>query len=183
MCQGAEDSTYTTTVPSEAGKYTAMAVFAATEAYNEVVITSDFEILPSVQADGTAPVISGIENGKIYYGDQKVTVTDEDLSSVTVNGSAVEVSGNSVDITLKPSDGVYSIVAEDTAGNRTQYTVEVLETWVRDGITTNGKKNLKNARMYKLGSGKWTVDGDSTVYSGGGTFYVKNGGEYDFKKK
>lgn len=181
--QGAEDSAYTTIAPSEAGKYTAKAVFAETELFNEVSVTSDFEILPSAQEDGTAPVISGIENGKTYYGDQKVTITDENLSSVTVNGSAVEVSGNSVDITLKPLDGTYSIVAEDTAGNRTQYTVEVLETWVRDGITTNGKKNLKNARMYKLGSGKWTVAGDNTVYTGGGSFYVKNGGEYDFKKK
>ena len=181
--QGAEDSTYTMTVPSEAGKYTAMAVFAATELYNEVVVLSDFEILSSVETDGTAPIISGVENGKTYYGDQKVTITDENLSSITVNGSAVEVSGNSVDITLNPSDGVYSIVAADTAGNQTQYTVEVLETWVRDGIKTNGKKNLKQARMYKLGSGKWTVAGDNTVYTGGGSFYVKNGGEYDFKKK
>ena len=181
--QGAEDSAYTTTVPSEAGKYTAKAVFAETELFNEVSVTSNFEILPSAQEDGTAPVISGVENGKTYYGDQKVTITDENLSSVTVNGGAVEVSGNSVDITLKPSDDVYSIVATDTAGNRTQYTVEVLETWIRDGITTNGKKNLKNTRMYKLGSGKWTVAGDNTVYTGGGSFYVKNGGEYDFKKK
>ena len=181
--QGADDSAYTMTAPSEVGKYTAKAVFAETELFNEVSVTSDFEILPSAQEDGTAPVISGVENGKTYYGDQKVTITDENLSSITVNGSAVEVSGNSVDITLKPSDEVYSIVATDTAGNRTQYTVEVLETWVRDGITTNGKKNLKNARMYKLGSGKWTVAGDDTVYTGGGSFYVKNGGEYDFKKK
>ncbi|MDE7266324.1 MAG: hypothetical protein K2N89_02540 [Lachnospiraceae bacterium] len=181
--QGAEDSAYTTTVPSEAGKYTAKAVFAETELFNEVSVTSNFEILPSAQEDGTAPVISGVENGQTYYGDQKVTITDENLSSVTVNGSAVEVSGNSVDITLIPSDGAYSIVAEDTAGNRTQYTVEVLETWIRDGITTNGKKNLKSARMYKLGGGKWTVAGDNTVYAGGGSFYVKNGGEYDFKKK
>lgn len=161
-------------------------IFAEDEAGNQVfctVLVKQAETPPPVQIDKTAPVISGVENGQTYYGDQKVAVTDENLSSVTVNGSAVAISDNRADITLVPSDENYNIVAEDTAGNRTQYTVEVLETWVRDGIMTNGKKNLKHARMYKLGSGQWTVDGDSTVYSGGGTFYVKNGGEYDFKKK
>ena len=180
---GVHDNTaYITLNPSEE-PYTILAEDAAGNQTICIVLVKQAETPPPVQEDETAPVISGVENGKTYYGDQKVTITDENLSSVTVNGSAVEVSGNSVDITLKPSDDVYSIVATDTAGNRTQYTVEVLETWIRDGITTNGKKNLKNTRMYKLGSGKWTVAGDNTVYTGGGSFYVKNGGEYDFKKK
>lgn len=184
--QGADDNAFTTVPPTQVGKYTAKAVFAATELYKEVVKTSDFEILPEVpveEVDEIAPVISGIENGQIYYGDQTATVTDENLQTVTVNGESVALSGNRVDITLKPSEEAYKIVAEDTAGNKTEYTVEVWETWVRDGIKTDGKKMLRRARMYKLGSGQWTVDGDSTVYSGGGTFYVKNGGEYDFKKK
>lgn len=181
--QGADDYAYTTTAPAQAGKYTAKAVFAATELYLEVVRTSDFEILPSIEApDETAPVISGVSDGMTYFGDQAVTVTDENLRLVTVNGVAAEISDNCANITLKPSDDVYQIAAEDAAGNRIQYTVEVWETWVRDGISTNGKKKLRTARLYKLGSGQWTVDGDSTIYQGGGTFYVKNGGEYDFKK-
>lgn len=181
--QGADDSTYTTTVPDKAGKYTAKAVFAATEKYLEVIRTSDFEILPSVPAvDDTAPVIDGVSNGQIYYGDQAVTVTDTNLRTVTVNDETVKLIDNHADITLKPSEDLYKIIAIDEAGNRTECTVEVLETWVRDGINDNGKKKLRRERLYKLGSGQWTVDGDSTVYSGG-AFYVKNGGEYDFTRK
>lgn len=137
----------------------------------------------STAVDETAPTISGVANGQVYYGDQTITITDENLRTVTVNGEAVAISGNSVDITLKPSEEAYKIIAEDTAGNVTEYMIEVLETWVRDGITTDGKRMLRSARMYKLGSGQWTVDGDRTVYSGDGTFYVKDSGEYDFKKK
>lgn len=179
---GADDSAYTTAVPGKAGKYTAKAVFAATQFYQEVIRTSDFNILPYVQGDETAPVISGVTNGQIYYGDQAVTVTDENLCTVTVNGQAAEVSDNRADIILMPSEDVYTIIAEDSAGNRTEYTVEVWETWVRDGITTNGIKHLSRERVYKLGSGEWTIDGDSTVYSGGITFYIKNKGEYNFTR-
>ncbi len=180
---GADDSTYTTTVPDKAGKYTAKAVFAATQLYQEVIKVSDFEILVRVEPDGTAPVISGVSDGESYYGEQTVIITDENLRSVTVNGAAVAVIDNRAEFTLKPSDNAYVIAAEDMAGNQTKYTVEVWETWVRDGITTSGKKNLRRARIYRLGSGKWSVAGDSTVYQGGGTFYVKNSGTYDFKKK
>lgn len=180
---GADDSAYTATVPNKAGKYTAKAVFAATQLYQEVVKTADFEILEKVMPDETMPVISGVADGQTYYGDQTVTVTDENLRSVTINGEAAVISDNRAEVTLKPSDNVYKIIAEDMAGNRTEYTVEVLETWVRDGITSDGKKNLRAARIYKLGGGKWTVAGDKTVYQGGRTFYVKTGGAYDFKKK
>lgn len=180
---GADDSAYTMTVPDKPGKYTAKAVFAATQLYQEVVKISDFEIWVKVLPDETAPVISGVSDGQTYYGDQTVTVTDENLRSVTVNGEVAVISDNRAEVTLKPSDNVYKIIAEDMAGNRTEYTVEVLETWVRDGITSDGKKNLRAARIYKLGGGKWTVAGDKTVYQGGRTFYVKTGGAYDFKKK
>lgn len=177
---GADDSAYTTAVPDKVGKYTAKAVFGATEFYQEVIRTSEFEILPYVGVDKTAPVISGVASGETYYGDQAVTVTDENLCTVTVNGEAVEVSNNRADITLIPSENVYIIIAEDSAGNRTEYTVKVWETWVRDGITKNGIKNLRRERIYRLGGGEWTIDGDSTVYSGGITFYIKNSGEYNF---
>ncbi|MCD7715940.1 MAG: hypothetical protein LUI39_05775, partial [Lachnospiraceae bacterium] len=45
--QGADDSTYTTTVPTEAGNYTLLAVFAETDCYNAVSVTYDFTIVDS----------------------------------------------------------------------------------------------------------------------------------------
>ncbi len=71
--------------------------------------------------DTTAPVISGVETGKIYYTTQNVTVSDENLQSVTVNGDGAEDASS---ITLSGNmDKTYSIVATDKAGNTTKYTV------------------------------------------------------------
>ena len=69
--------------------------------------------------DLTKPVISGITNGSTYYTTQKVTVTDTNLDSVTLNGDAVTgeiiLAGN--------VDKIYTIVATDKAGNETTCTV------------------------------------------------------------
>ncbi len=39
--------------------------------------------------DKTAPVVSGVENGKTYYTTQKVSATDRNIKTVTVNGTPV----------------------------------------------------------------------------------------------
>lgn len=161
----------------------------STEAPSEEPSTEPSTEVPSEPStetpDKTAPVISGVSDGDVYYGSQAVTVTDENLVKVTVNGKEVKVSDHRAEFVLNPSDDEYQfvIIAEDMAGNRMKYTVEVWETWVRDGITTNGKKQLRQGRIYKLGKGQWTVNGDSTVYQGDRTFYVKKSGTYNFKKK
>ncbi|MGN0347867.1 MAG: hypothetical protein ACI4DU_11355 [Lachnospiraceae bacterium] len=59
--QGAADSTYTSTVPTVPGKYTARAVFAATDTTKEYTATTNFEI---TKATGTAYVTAS----DIYYG-------------------------------------------------------------------------------------------------------------------
>ena len=69
--------------------------------------------------DTTAPVISGIENGKTYYTTQKVTVTEKNVASITLNG---EDAGTN--ITLEGNkDTTYTIVVTDKAGNSTTVTV------------------------------------------------------------
>ena len=75
-------------------------------------------------ADADAPVISGIEDGKTYCAAQKVTVTDEHLASVTVNGTEVELD-NDGSFTLAPAAGEQEVVATDKAGNTTTVTVTV----------------------------------------------------------
>jgi len=169
-----------TEVPSEEPSTEAPSEEPSTEPSTEVPSEPSTEM-----PDKTAPVISGVSDGEVYYGSQAVTVTDENLVKVTVNGKEVKVSDHRAEFVLKPSDDEYQfvIIAEDMAGNRMKYTVEVWETWVRDGITTNGKKQLRQGRIYKLGKGQWTVNGDSTVYQGDRTFYVKKSGTYNFKKK
>ncbi len=69
--------------------------------------------------DLTCPAISGIENGKTYYTTQKVTVTDTNLETLTLNGEAV-----TGEIILEGNkEATYTIVATDKAGNVTELTV------------------------------------------------------------
>lgn len=71
--------------------------------------------------DATAPVISGADNGKTYCGSVTLTVTDEYLGTVTVNGDTAELTDGK--LMLNPADGVQTVVATDKAGNST--TIEV----------------------------------------------------------
>ena len=75
--------------------------------------------------DATAPVISGITNGGTYYDSVEVTVREENLDTVTVNGSPVELNADHQFI-LTGKDGVYTVVATDKAGNSTTVKVTLL---------------------------------------------------------
>ena len=73
--------------------------------------------------DKTAPVLNGIEDGRIYCSGQTFTVTEEYLYGVFVNNEEI-----------KPENGVYtlpfgknSIVVYDEAGNRTTADVTVYD--------------------------------------------------------
>ena len=105
-----------------------------------VRITDDAGNVTYLSTDGaeydtTAPAISGIENGKTYYTTQKVTVTDKNIESITLNGETASES-----ITLEGNkEATYTIVATDKAGNVTTYTVTMkpiadVDTTI-DGIT------------------------------------------------
>ena len=74
--------------------------------------------------DGTAPVISGVENGKTYCEAQTVTVTDNYIASVTVNGNSVSLDANN-QFALSAAEGTQTIIATDKAGNVASVTVTV----------------------------------------------------------
>ncbi len=82
--------------------------------------------------DHVAPVISYIENGKVYEdGDQKMLVQDDMLASVTVNGQNIAINTdaipNSAEYAFEITENPYEIVATDIAGNVTRYTITVWE--------------------------------------------------------
>ena len=87
--------------------------------------------------DASAPVISGVENGKVYCEAQTVTVTEEYIESVKVNGIAVTLDENNR-FTLNPAEGTQTIVATDKAGN---VSAEMTVT-VNDGHTDENKDHL-----------------------------------------
>ncbi|MCI7181548.1 MAG: hypothetical protein MSA26_13480 [Lachnospiraceae bacterium] len=94
-------------------------------ASNVTYISSEGVVL-----DASAPVISGVENGKTYCEAQTVTVTEEYIESVKVNGTAVTLDANN-QFTLNPAEGTQTIVATDKAGN---VSAEITVT-VNDGHT------------------------------------------------
>lgn len=63
--------------------------------------------------DKTPPVILGVVDGETYYTTQKITIKDENLDTVTVNGKDF-VSGDNI---LGNKNETYKIVAKDKAGN------------------------------------------------------------------
>ena len=73
--------------------------------------------------DDTDPKIRGVEDHKTYCEAKTVTVTDEHLDTVTVNGTEVTLTDGTYALV---ADGtVYTIIATDKAGNTTTVTVKV----------------------------------------------------------
>ena len=118
--------------------------------------------------DKTAPVISGIENGKTYYTTQTVDVTDKNLDTVTLNGTPVTGT-----ITLDGNlDAVYTIVATDRAGNSTTVTVTMkpiedvasnVEDVTSENVTLEDKTDLEAAKaeleeVLEENEGKYTEE-------------------------
>ena len=73
---------------------------------------------PTKPADTEPPVIAGIEDGKTYCEAQRVTVTDENAVTVTVNGQPVSLDENG-SFTLEPGENQLRVSAVDEAGNMT----------------------------------------------------------------
>ena len=73
--------------------------------------------------DGTSPSITGVMDGETYCTSQTVTVTDDNLESVTVNGKEQALSDGK--FTLGAASGAQTIEAADKAGNITTVTVTV----------------------------------------------------------
>ena len=103
-------------------------VMLTDEAGNVTYLSSDGIVL-----DNVAPVVKGVENGKIYCGAQTVTVDEKYIDSVTVNGKEITLQNNQ--FTLPAAEGTQKIVATDKAGN---VSAEMTVT-VNDGHTDENK--------------------------------------------
>ncbi len=130
-----------------------------------------------VVLDSTAPVISGIENGRDVYGDAVFTVQEEYLDPVTVDGTAATAKDGKYTVTA--DNGKHTVVVTDRSGNQTEYTLTVYKTYtvtfVADGrevekqTVGHGKDAALPAIPPKNGyTAKWDADGkqitaDTTV--------------------
>ena len=74
--------------------------------------------------DSVAPVVSGIEEGKIYCEAKTVKVTEKYMDTVIVNNQSVTLDENN-EFVLSPADGEQRVVVTDKAGNTTSLIVTV----------------------------------------------------------
>ena len=97
-----------------------------------------------ITLDNIRPVISGIEDGKIYCEAQTVTIDEKYIDTVTVNGTKVTLDENG-GFTLSPADGEQKIIVTDKAGNTAEMTVTVngghtYGEWVSNGDGTHSRE-------------------------------------------
>lgn len=167
------DVPYTTTEDKDGNKIRTFTM----PAY-PVTVTADF-----VQAADTKnPVISGVEDGKTYYGPVTFQVEDASPVDVWLDGKQIQLDEEGT-YTIQPDNTSHTITATDKAGNTITCTITVNEIWMRDGITVNGSYELRSGTAYRLGAGKWKVAGDDTVYAGESAFYVPVIGKLEFQKQ
>ena len=118
-----------------------------------------------VVIDTVAPVISGVD---VEYNNKSeiVTVKDDNLASVTVNGVEQEFEGTSFEKKF-PSDGTYTVVATDKAGNSTSVTFTIDKTLpVISGVDVeyNNKSEIVTVKDDNLAS--VTVNGVEQEFEG-----------------
>lgn len=75
-----------------------------------------------VVLDATPPVIEGILDGETYAKAVNITVSDQYLDSVSLNGAEQKIDGNTSTFALT-ENGSYTVRAKDRAGNITTCTV------------------------------------------------------------
>ncbi len=142
--------------------------------------------LETIKIKKQTPKLS-LENGKTYYGDSvDLVIKDACLEQVYLNGVLQNLNGTELILQLGSNNGKkkYEITAVDVAGNKKTILVTVAAAWMKTGIIPEGVPvNLETGNGYKLGTGNWKVQGDSTSYSGGTDFYVKKDGSYTFGKQ
>lgn len=135
----------------------------------------------------TVPPLIGAEDGSVCYGDiVEITVSDDNLSRILVNGSSAAFTGASAKLSLDAKNGreEYRITATDLAGNERTVNITVAAAWMQSGVIPEGARiRLMVNRRYTLGSGAWQVSGDATIYAGTQTFYVGSDGEYTFTRQ
>ena len=93
------------------------------------LLSTDGKIISTLKTytaffDDTVPVISGAENGKTYCEAPTLTIADNNLASVTVNGTAVSLTPEGT-LTVAPASEAQTIKAVDAAGNEASLTITV----------------------------------------------------------
>lgn len=93
------------------------------------LLSTDGKIISTIKTytaffDATVPTISGAENGKTYCEAPTLTISDANLTSVTVNGTVVSLTPEGT-LTVAPASEAQTIKVVDAAGNEASITITV----------------------------------------------------------
>ena len=152
-------------------------------------LTSAIAITNKPKIDKDAPTFSipsgEIANNSTHYGESLVfTADDPHLKSLTVNGDPVILStlvNNTLTLSVGYGFKVFTIIAEDEAGNISKIKFTLMAEWLRDRyIPADVALPLVVEEYYNLNPGQWTVNDDATVYNGGMQIYVRENADYTF---
>ncbi len=107
---------------------------------NSTILNADSEVV----FDNIAPAFFGITDGVTYHKSVEVTVIEEHLDKVTVNGKDVEIEEGK--FTLTAANGVQTVKAYDKAGNESLAVMVSVEdkhnfVWGQWGNNSNGTKS------------------------------------------
>lgn len=190
------DGPYTTSIP-----YTEDLESIYLKRTEDNALTDVITITNKPNIDKAAPVFTSSEGtlsdvSVIYDESITVTVNDKNLTSLTINGEAVDLSsdGSNVLTLTRPATGYrkYIIVAEDAAGNKRTIELTLMAEWLRERVVPEGLTlPLTKGEIYYLDEGPWSVvyissDGtiteNTTIYSGNIPFYVNADGDYIFTR-
>ena len=111
------------------------------EAVIKVIIKStnyeDIIVDVTIGVDASVPVITGVTDGKTYCTAQTITVADDSLDKVEINGTGVTLTSENT-YTLAATGTTYIIKATDRAGNSSTVTVTVNNghTWQNNPVFT-----------------------------------------------
>ena len=76
--------------------------------------------------DTTAPVIQGVEAGKVYCDEVTATIVEENIDTVTVGGEPVTLDENNR-LVIPPANGDVTIAVTDKLGHRAEVTITVYD--------------------------------------------------------
>lgn len=148
--------------------------------------------LEEIKIDDKDPLIEGLENIEtddenedvIYSDSLKLTISDDNLSSVIVNEEDKTFNGSSLEVELSAEGGFekFIIMVKDYAGRLTEKVFTLLDEWRKTNSVPKGKKvKLYKDEEYSFGEGQWKASGDDTVYYGNNTFYVPSDVTVEFE--
>ena len=105
-------------------------------------------ITKSYKIDKTAPVITGAENGKTYCTAAALTITDDNLDTVKLNGEEATLTDSK--LTINPASGKQTVTATDKAGNSKTVTITVNDghTWDSGAVTKEATYASKGEKTY-----------------------------------